>query len=259
MHSVQGQGCRDRIGGRIFTTQVGDTTIDMGASWIHGIGKGAYRLKEWKNKYNPLYQITLDNNIKTLATWKDEDDAETLFFWYKGGKTTYDVDNVIKKFENSFERLQDKAFKNTSLKEMYSKFNFTQKSSSGDALVDQNIKDFTFAYYYGFEYAADADQLSGKYIDNDSNFFGPEHIFPDGYIQIPITLAKDLNIILDQKVTHIDYSGEYVNVITDNGQIYEANKVIVTVPLAILKSKMINFTPPLPQSKQDSIEKMGAG
>ncbi|CDW77606.1 amine oxidase [Stylonychia lemnae] len=231
----------------------------MGASWIHGIGKGVQGLQEWKNKYNPLYQVTLENNIKTLATWKERDNGEYLFYWYKGGEMTYDVGTVFKLFQNSLEILQDKANINTSLKEMYSKFNLTQKTSSGDAKLDQNIKDYTFAHFCGFEYAADADQISGKYISNDYLFLGPEHIFPDGYIQIPITLAKDLNVILNQKITHIDYSGEYVNVITDNGQIFEANRVIVTVPLAILKSKMITFTPQLPQSKQDSIEKMGTG
>jgi len=27
----------------------------MGASWIHGIGKGAGDLSEWNRKYNPIY------------------------------------------------------------------------------------------------------------------------------------------------------------------------------------------------------------
>ncbi|CDW91771.1 amine oxidase [Stylonychia lemnae] len=250
---------RDRLGGRIFTSQVGDLTIDMGASWIHGIGKGADGLKEWENKYNPLYQVTLDNKITTLATWQDEGDTESLYFWYKGGETTYDVGTVFKNFENSLEDLQEEADINTSLKDLYSKYDLTKKTSKGDAKVDQNIKDYTLAYFYGFEYAADADQLSGKYIDNDSYFFGPEHIFPDGYIQIPKALAKNLNVILNQKVTKIDYSKDSVNVITENGKVYEADRVVVTVPLAILKSNMITFTPQLPKSKQDSIEKMGAG
>ena len=54
---------RNRIGGRILTTSVGTHTVDLGASWIHGIGKGAEGTREWKNKYNPIYQLTLDNNI----------------------------------------------------------------------------------------------------------------------------------------------------------------------------------------------------
>ena len=31
----------NRIGGRIKTVAIGDSTTDLGASWIHGIGPGA--------------------------------------------------------------------------------------------------------------------------------------------------------------------------------------------------------------------------
>ena len=50
---------RDRLGGRICSLQLSgsDAIIDTGASWIHGIGKGAEGLKEWKNKYNPIFQL----------------------------------------------------------------------------------------------------------------------------------------------------------------------------------------------------------
>ena len=31
---------RNRLGGRIFTDAIGDNRVDLGASWIHGIGLG---------------------------------------------------------------------------------------------------------------------------------------------------------------------------------------------------------------------------
>ena len=31
---------RNRTGGRIFTDVMGSNKVDMGASWIHGIGPG---------------------------------------------------------------------------------------------------------------------------------------------------------------------------------------------------------------------------
>ncbi len=31
---------RDRLGGRIFTDTVGANKVDLGATWIHGIGPG---------------------------------------------------------------------------------------------------------------------------------------------------------------------------------------------------------------------------
>jgi len=40
---------------------------------------------------------------------------------------------------------------------------------------------------------------------------------------------------------------------------YICQKVIVTVPLGVLKSKMIEFRPSLPKSKQEAIDKIGFG
>ena len=42
-------------------------------------------------------------------------------------------------------------------------------------------------------------------------------------------------------------------------EIYEGDSVIVTVPLSILKSGAITFSPELPESKQNAISKLGAG
>jgi phytoene dehydrogenase-like protein len=45
---------RNRIGGRVFTDVMGSTDggikVDMGASWIHGIGPGAGDMDEWEDK-----------------------------------------------------------------------------------------------------------------------------------------------------------------------------------------------------------------
>ena len=56
------QGCnvtvleaRDRTGGRIYTDVMGTTKVDMGASWIHGIGPGFGNDPKYKGKYSPIY------------------------------------------------------------------------------------------------------------------------------------------------------------------------------------------------------------
>lgn len=51
-----------RIGGRIYSVDVGPNyTTDLGASFIHGIGPSAGDLEDWKEMYNPLYEIVYDN------------------------------------------------------------------------------------------------------------------------------------------------------------------------------------------------------
>ena len=57
------------------------------------------------------------------------------------------------------------------------------------------------------------------------------------------------NITYSSKVTTIDYTGNQVVLTTENGREYQADKVILTVSLGVLKSNAITFIPPLPAKK----------
>ncbi len=59
-------------------------------------------------------------------------------------------------------------------------------------------------------------------------------------------------ILYDHPVTEIDYTGEKV-ILTANNQTFEADKVLVTVPVAVLQNNLIDFIPSLPQSKIDTL------
>lgn len=71
--------------------------------------------------------------------------------------------------------------------------------------------------------------------------------------------CKNATIIYNQQVTNIDYSGTVVKVTTSSGQIYYANKVINTIPLGVLQSGSVTFTPALPTEYQTAISSIGMG
>jgi len=50
-----------------------------------------------------------------------------------------------------------------------------------------------------------------------------------------------------------------VTVTLTNGRKIDADNVIITLPLGVLKSKTVNFHPPLPKLKQRAIDRMGMG
>jgi len=50
-----------------------------------------------------------------------------------------------------------------------------------------------------------------------------------------------------------------VQVTLQNGTVLEADSVICTLPLGILKTKSIQFEPPLPETKQQAIQRLGTG
>ena len=62
------------------------------------------------------------------------------------------------------------------------------------------------------------------------------------------------NIIYNSKVTTIDYSQDQVVLTTEDGIIYEADKVILTVSVGVLKSNAITFNPSLPAEKITALE-----
>lgn len=61
-------------------------------------------------------------------------------------------------------------------------------------------------------------------------------------------------IRLNTPVQSIDYSSDTVTVTSTNNQVFQGDRVIVTVPLTILKEGSINFTPSLPAEKVSALE-----
>lgn len=61
-------------------------------------------------------------------------------------------------------------------------------------------------------------------------------------------------ITFNTQVVSIDYVGDKVVVTDQNGLQYEADKVIVTVPLKVLQNEVIAFNPSLPSRKLDAIK-----
>jgi lysine-specific histone demethylase 1B len=64
---------------------------------------------------------------------------------------------------------------------------------------------------------------------------------------------------LSKIVASINYENSAIEVTTTNGEVFTADKVIVTVPLSMLKQSSIVFSPTLPSSKIVAIEKIGMG
>jgi monoamine oxidase len=64
---------------------------------------------------------------------------------------------------------------------------------------------------------------------------------------------------LSNVVQSINYEGTQIDVTTTSGEIYSADRIIVTVPLAMLKQNSIAFNPPLPTQKLLAISNVEMG
>lgn len=63
---------------------------------------------------------------------------------------------------------------------------------------------------------------------------------------------------LETAVTHITTTPNNVQIQTSNGN-FSADRVIITLPLGVLKSGQIAFEPPLSAAKQQAIQRIGFG
>lgn len=139
-------------------------------------------------------------------------------------------------------------------------------------LVDLTPQDMRLLnwHYADLEYANAAMvshlSLAGHDQDSGNEFEGRHSEVVGGYIQVPrglMTLPNQLNVRFDSVVKHIKYAADdpdgAATIECVDGHIVEADRVVLTSPLGVLKSETIAFQPPLPDWKKGAIKRMGFG
>lgn len=247
---------QNRTGGRLKTDTTLSTPLDLGASWIHGV------------EGNPITELATACNATLLETKYSN---SILYDSFGAG---FDLTNtpISPARKNTLDALEtelktaitsgQQANSDTSIyTAIWNGTNAANKSAG-----DQHLLKFLMSSKLETEYAgagtdagvASVGDLSTYYYDSVKTFSGADKVFTNGYGQIADYLAKNLTIKTNEKVTAIDYSNASVSVTTDKGN-YTADKVLVTVPLGVLKKNTIAFTPALPSTHTDAINQIGMG
>jgi len=111
------------------------------------------------------------------------------------------------------------------------------------------------------ENAATVENLSRDYYDVIPIREKKDVLFPGGYNEIFKQLSKNMDIQFEKIVTKIiqNSTTNKVTVTTKTGENYEADYVIVTIPLGCLKRNLIQFSPELSEKKKNAIKTLGFG
>lgn len=223
---------QDKVGGRLRTNRTLGVAFDEGASWIHGTNG------------NPLTNLAQQAGMNTAFT-----DDESLVCYDIGGVLRSDIafDNAAAELETILSTLKNSGSVTQSFETVFNNLHPTK--------VNDRLWKFLLSTYITFD-LGDLDKVSSTLYDEGEEFSGEERISTNGYDIIPNFLANGLNIQLNQRVSKIDYSNSKAK-ISHNGTITEADYVLVTVPLGVLKSGNIQFVPALPTAKQTAIQKVG--
>jgi lysine-specific histone demethylase 1 len=139
-------------------------------------------------------------------------------------------------------------------------------------LTPEDLRLFNW-HHANLEYAnaANVNSLSlGGWDQDIGNEFEGEHTeIIGGYSQVPrglYQLPEPLDVRFKHAVRGIRYNtiasspnGVPIVVECQNGEKIEADEVVLTTPLGVLKEETIKFNPPLPNWKTDCIKRMGFG
>lgn len=224
---------RARIGGRIFTELANGYPVELGAEFIHGAPREILGLAAEGGL--PVAELQWNALRKRNGHWIDA--SEILS----------GMDGLFEEM-NTLESSPDLSFQE-----------FLNRVSAPPE-VKQQAQQFVEGFH-----AADPARISvhsiiqsnaaEEQIDGDRQFR-----FERGYQPLVELLAGGLNsqVQIQVEVNRITWKARNVQVQTTGGQTYQAPRVLITVPLGVLKAGIIKFNPELPE-KQRALQLLEMG
>lgn len=217
----------DRVGGRVRSGDLDGSPVELGASWIHGVnGNPLTRLAEESGTglhrfaYEPEYPVPGQEALGKAG--------ERRFF----------------RAVDSFDPQEPGARLRT--------VDWLLPSRWGPGLqwaVENEVAE---------EYGADPGKLAALATWEGDWLGGGDALLDGPYVDVIRGLSGDAGISFNSKVTRIRHDSRKVVVATDNEEI-EADAAVITVPIGVLKSGLIEFSPRLPARTATAIETLGAG
>ncbi|KAK6934312.1 LOW QUALITY PROTEIN: SWIRM domain, partial [Dillenia turbinata] len=242
---------RNRPGGRVYTQKMGRegkfAAVDLGGSVITGIHANplgvlarqlAIPLHKVRDKC-PLY------NPEGVLVDKEIDTRIEIIFNKLLAKVT-EVRQIMGGFANDISL----GSVLETLRQLYAVVRTTEERQ----LLDWHLANLEYAN------AGCLSNLSAAYWDQDDPYeMGGDHCFlAGGNWRLIKALSEKVPICYGKTVHTIRYGNEGVEVLAGS-QVFQADVVLCTVPLGVLKKRAIKFEPELPERKLEAIDRLGFG
>jgi monoamine oxidase len=243
-HEVTVLEARDRIGGRAFTSyDIAGHPVELGAEFVHG---------------------------QNVCTWQ---------FLERFGLDTVDIHNEIRLRVHSDGKLWDESFLAQPNALLAWKMPFAAAAWMADGGEDLTLADAASRWpdFLDGELSAEKRAFWNTLVaqfqcgeleevgvggiaeathdgDGDRLFYR----VTDGYSTLMARMAADIDVRLSTPVERIEWSASGVVAWCRDDRL-EADRAIVTLPLAILEAGDVVFSPELPDGKRAAIDGLGSG
>ncbi|WP_017589221.1 flavin monoamine oxidase family protein [Nocardiopsis ganjiahuensis] len=212
---------RDRVGGRAWTTWVDGMPAELGASWIHG------------HKGNPMTEVLKRSGGRALP---------------------FDYDSVAGRDRSALRELER-------ITEDMDERPDADTTPISAVLPERPSPALRSAanMVYAQEYGAEPHQLSVTADEEGVGGRGGDLLLSDGYDRLVEQVRDGLPVRTGAVVTGVGHGADGTVVRLRGGEEVRGDRCVVTLPLGVLKSGSVAFSPALPQEKRDAVDTLGAG
>lgn len=229
---------RDRVGGRVDTSEALGAPVDLGASWIHGPNG------------NPLSALAREAGIDLL-----EIPSEIAVF--AGGRElpagrVEELEAVAGAIiqQAALGASPDESLGSAIDRVIAARGLGPRESAQVRAAIELEIDD---------DLAASVDQLSSEAPLEGDELGGGDVLPVGGYAPIIAELADGVDVRLGTPIASMGHAGSGVTARTTTGESIRADRAIITLPLGVLRANAVVFDPPLPAPTRAAIDRLGVG
>ncbi|XP_035275357.1 spermine oxidase [Anguilla anguilla] len=281
----------DRVGGRVQSVQHGQTTLELGATWIHGAHG------------NPVFHLAEDNGLLEHTT-DGERSVGRISLYTKNGVAHYQTNNgkripkdLVEEFSDLYNEVYDltqEFFQNgkpVGAESQNSVGIFTRDVVRKKIMLDpddsENTKRLKLSMLQQYlkvesceSSSPNMDEVSLSEFGEWTEIPGAHHVIPGGFIQVVELLAEAVParvVRLNRPVRRVHWNhsrqeeiadhngdrraaplGHPIQVECEDREFIPADHVVVTASLGVLKKSHESlFSPGLPEDKVQSIQKLG--
>lgn len=142
------------------------------------------------------------------------------------------------------------------------------ESGAGELATEPDESGIAPADWLGYDIATSLEVGAGASAGKVSAWYGgdvapvqttEDDIVLGGFAGLVSDAAQDLDVLVSSVVTRVSYTDDRVSLRLGTGESLSVDRVVITVPLGVLKTDAIEFAPPLPFAHRGAIATLGMG